>query len=237
MNKEFLTRCIHPKDLLNDDCVAGNWDISELAQRAETIIKYGFAALALEPITIKGKLAHRIRSTPHAVVLRALNRIIRQATKIKPSDRDTTIRRLKTILAEGVQHRVYKFDIKSFFESLDTKLLFVRLANLPLLPRYAALVLQNYLTELTSRGIVGLPRGIPLSATLSEFALLQFDREVSILPEVYFHARYVDDIVIVTGARENPREFGRTIKRLLPFGLEVNHLKTKQRLFWVSSII
>src|SRR5258706_5288883 len=145
MNKEFLTRCIHPKDLLNEDCVAGNWDTSELVQRAETIVKYGFAALTLEPIKIKGKLAHRIRSTPHAVVLRALNRIIRQATKIEPSDRDTIVRRLKTILAEGVQHRVYKFDIKSFFESLDTNLLFVRLANLPLLPRHATLVLQNYL--------------------------------------------------------------------------------------------
>src|SRR4029453_13058136 len=35
-------------------------------------------------------------------------------------------------------------------------------------------------------------------------------------------------IVIVTSARENPREFSRKIRKLLvPLGLELNHQKTK----------
>jgi Reverse transcriptase (RNA-dependent DNA polymerase) len=229
MNKQFLSSCIHSKDLFNDDCIAGSYDAEELAQRATTIVHFGFAALKLEPILIKRKVAHCVRSTPHSVVLRGLNRLIRQATQIRPSDRDTIIRRLRTVLAEGVPHRVYKFDISAFFESLDTKRLFEQIANISALPRNATLVLENYLNELRSRGIVGLPRGVPLSATLSEFALQRFDGELSTLPQVYFNARYVDDIIIVTSARENPNEFTRKIRRLLaPLGLELNHQKTKR---------
>ncbi|SDI54980.1 MULTISPECIES: antiviral reverse transcriptase Drt3a [Bradyrhizobium] len=229
MNKQFLSNCIHSKDLLNDDCVAGSYDAEELAQRATTVVQYGFTTLKLEPVLIKRKVAYRVRSTPHSVVLRGLNRLIRQATKIRPSDRDTIIRRLGTVLAEGVPHRIYKFDIKAFFESVDTKRLFDELANVSTLPRSAALVLEHYLNELHSRGIIGLPRGVQLSATLSEFTLQRFDGELSILPEVYFHARYVDDIVIVTSGRENPKDFARKIRRLLaPLGLELNHKKTKR---------
>jgi hypothetical protein len=160
-------------------------------------------------------------------MLRCLNRIIRQATQTVPSDRDIIIRRLHTVLSEGVPHRVYKYDIKAFFESIDTKLLFGQLANVPQMPRDAILVLEKFLNELISRGISGLPRGIQLSATLSEYALQQFDKQVSVLSGVYYHARYVDDIVIVTGARENKVQFGRIIKKLLPLGLLLNSNKTR----------
>lgn len=228
INTQFLANCINSKDLLNQDCVSGGYDADELAQRATTIVQYGFAALKLDSIVIKRKAAHCVRSTPHAVVLRGLNRLIRQATQVRPADRDTIIRRLTTVLAEGVPHRVYKFDIKAFFESLNTKQLFEDIANVSSLPRNSILVLQNYLNELHSRGIVGLPRGVSLSATLSEFALQRFDSELSTLPEVYFHARYVDDIVVVTSARESARDFTRNLTKLLsPLGLELNHKKTK----------
>jgi hypothetical protein len=179
LNREFVTRCIHPKDLQNPDVLANPCDVTGLAQRAETILKYGFARLQTDTISIRGNVAHCVRSTPHAVVLRSLNRILRPATGTKPSDRDTIIRRLDTILREGVQHRVYKFDIKSFFESLDRRQLFNRLALVTELPRSALITLQNYFNELTLRDITGLPRGIQLSATLSEISLQQFDDAIS----------------------------------------------------------
>ena len=228
LNKEFVARCISAHDLLNSDLLAVPCNAVELAQHAETILRFGFASLKADKVLIKRHVAHCVRSTPHAVVLRALNRIIRETTNIRPADRDTIVRRLHTILREGVHHRIYKFDIRSFFESLDTVQLFQKLSHHPTLPRSALIVLQNYLNELRTRGIVGLPRGIQLSATLSEFALQQFDQEVSLLPDVYFNARYVDDIVIITGAREDATQFSDTIKGLLPFGLTMNLKKTKQ---------
>ncbi len=227
IDQESLLRCIQPKDLLNTDCVADHLNAEQLAERAQRVVKFGFAALKLETIPIKGNEAHCVRSTPHLIVLRCLNRVIRKATRITPSDRDTIIRRIHTILSEGVPHRVYKYDIKSFFESLNTKLLSEQLADVPQVPRNAILILQNFLNELLERGISGLPRGIQLSATLSEYALQQFDQRLSKLPEVYYHARYVDDIVIVTSAREHQEQFGRSIKRMLPFNLQMNPLKTR----------
>jgi hypothetical protein len=229
MNKEFLASCIRPKDLLNEDCVSDNCDAAELVQRCATVVRWGFPALKLESILIKGKTAHLVKSTPHAIVLRGLNVTVRRATRLKPADRDTIIRRLATVLGEGVEHREYKFDIKSFFESLDTKSLAADMASVTAIPRSAVRVLENYFTELEGRGIKGLPRGISLSATLSEWALSNFDKKISSLPDVYFNARYVDDIVIVTGARETPGQFIKKIKSLLaPLKLELNPDKTQQ---------
>lgn len=83
------------------------------------------------------------------------------------------------------KHRIYKFDIKSFFERLDTALLLKELWLVPEVPRSALSLLANYFDELRDRNIPGLPRGVQLSAILSEFALKQFDREVPLLPDVY----------------------------------------------------
>ena len=58
--------------------------------------------LDLRNIEIRGGVALSIRSTPHLVVLRCLDQSIRKAIGIQPSDRDTIIRRLTTILTEGV---------------------------------------------------------------------------------------------------------------------------------------
>jgi hypothetical protein len=94
INKESVLRCIQPKDLGNPDCIAQHFDIDQLAQRAFRIRELGFSDLKLEGVTIKGNVAHCVRSTPHLIMLRCLNRIIRQATQTVPSDRDIIIRRL-----------------------------------------------------------------------------------------------------------------------------------------------
>jgi hypothetical protein len=222
-----LLNAVQLQDLANPDCKSLQYDQERLTLHALEVVRDGFSDLKLQEIEIKGNIAHSVRSTPHLVVLRCLNQIIRQSVKIEPSDRDTIIRCLATVLAEGVPHRLYKFDIKSFFESIDTPALFQQLANEPDMPRSAVLVLNSYLNLLLDRNIRGVPRGIQLSATLSEYIMKQFDEYVSRLPEVYFYARYVDDIVIVTGAREDKTHFARQIKRQLPRPLEFNTTKTR----------
>jgi hypothetical protein len=134
---------------------------------------------------------------------------------------------LGTILTEGVAHRLYKFDIKGFFENIDTSALATQIALDSRIPCSAALLVSKYFSRLQTLGIVGIPRGIPLSATLSEYVLQQFDAYVSQLPEVYYYARYVDDIVIVTGAREEQPKFERLIGKKLPRPLSFNSMKTR----------
>lgn len=228
IDEASLLDAIKTQDLLNSDCQALAYSREQLAEAALGIVQTGFATLDLREIEIRGNVALSVHSTPHLVVLRCLNQIIRLAVGIQPSDRDTIVRRLITILTEGVPHRLYKFDIRKFFDSIDTLELFGRLSNEARVPRNAILVLENFLFELVDRRqIAGLPRGIQLSASLSEYAMNRFDRLVSRLPEVYYYARYVDDIVIVTGAREDKAQFERLVKRALPIGLQFNSTKTK----------
>lgn len=228
IDEASLLDAIKTQDLLNSDCQALAYSREQLAEAALGIVQTDFAALNLRKIEIGDNVALSVHSTPHLVVLRCLNQIIRRAVEIQPSDRDTIVRRLITVLTEGVPHRLYKFDIRKFFDSIDTLELFGRLSNEPRIPRNAVLVLENFLYELVDRRqIVGLPRGIQLSASLSEYAMKGFDRFVSRLPEVYYYARYVDDIVIVTGAREDKTQFERRVRRALPPGLRFNNTKTK----------
>ncbi len=228
LNQASLLDAIKTQDLLDSDSQALVYTREQLAEAALEVVRNGFAALDLRKIEIKDNIALSVHSTPHLVVLRCLNQIVRQAIGIQASDRDTIVRRLATILAEGVPHRLYKFDIKKFFDSIDVLELFRQLSNEPRIPRNAVLVLENFLYELLDRRkIAGLPRGIQLSATLSEYAMKPFDRHVSRSPEVYYYARYVDDIAIVTGAREDKAQFERLVKRALPTGLQFNSTKTK----------
>lgn len=77
-----------------------------------------------------------------------------------------------------------------------------------------------------------MPRGIGLSATLSEFLMRDFDELVRIQPSVFFYARYVDDIIIVTSASENKDVFLADIRNTLPTGLALNSSK-----FFISNAI
>ncbi|OKO69735.1 antiviral reverse transcriptase Drt3a [Bradyrhizobium sp. NAS96.2] len=227
IDRGLLHDAIKAQDLSNADCKSLGYDRDKLADAALRVVQEGFDDLVLGKTEIRGSTAFTIRSTPHLVVLRCLNQTIRQAVGIQPSDRDTIIRRLTTILTEGVPHRLYKFDIKKFFDSVGVIDLFADLANEPRIPRKAIWVLNNYVYMLKQRGIEGLPRGIQLSATMAEYAMRRFDRFVSRLPEVYYYARYVDDIVVVTGAREQQVQFKRQLARMLPRGLRFNGVKTR----------
>ena len=47
----------------------------------------------------------------------------------------------------------------------------------------------------------GLPRGIDISATLSELFMADLDSEIKKIDGIFFYARYVDDIIVIYNAR------------------------------------
>jgi hypothetical protein len=75
--------------------------------------------------------------------------------------------------------------------------------------------------------ISGLPRGINISASLSEILMRDFDKKVAQQPGVYFYARYVDDIIIFTF--HNPKDITKKAGEILEYetGLKLNTQKTK----------
>ncbi|MBU0583948.1 MAG: RNA-directed DNA polymerase [Alphaproteobacteria bacterium] len=226
LDRPSLLRTIQDDDI---DLVGGRSVASlreELADQALDTVKNGFVTLNLQTLKVQKKTAYRNLSKSHSVVLRRLNYVLRNVCQIYPSDRDTVVRRLITVLQEGVPHRLYKFDIASFYESIDTTLVAEAMSVDRRIPRQSFLLIQDYLRHLRDREIAGLPRGLSISATLSEYALQAFDHFLAKNAHIYYYARYVDDIVIVTGGHEDFGTFQRSIESALG-SLSFNPKKTQ----------
>jgi hypothetical protein len=67
------------------------------------------------------------------------------------------------------------------------------------------------------------PGGLSLSATLAEYLMRGFDHALGNLPGVWYYARFVDDIIVVTNCNEPAADFRKHASRSLPNGLRFNH--------------
>lgn len=57
-----------------------------------------------------------------------------------------------------------------------------------------------------------------------------FDKKISILANVFFYKRYVDDIIIITSGEESEEIIKNTVIELLPKGLILNTEEIKMDL-------
>jgi hypothetical protein len=91
-------------------------------------------------------------------------------------------------------------------------------------------ILSDY--QSLSQSSKGIPRGIGISAYLSELYIRKFDEAVRAHGDIIFYARFVDDIVAIFSPRPNS-----SVTELLPFlekeaaalGLNLNKAKTTER--------
>ncbi|MGZ2382844.1 antiviral reverse transcriptase Drt3a [Rhizobium brockwellii] len=191
----------------------------------------GFDNLAFQISLLKGKPIYQVDSIAQNLVLRKFSRNIKRLTRVKQSDRNTIIKSLKSLFEEGHNFRVYKLDIRNFYESIDRVYIENLLKKDHGLPPTTLRVYKSLNGELLAQNISGLPRGLAISATLSEYVMRQFDKNIKSDAHVYFYARYVDDIVIISTGQESKKNFLKKIIRILPDGLELNYNKTRIRDF------
>lgn len=81
---------------------------------------------------------------------------------------------------------------------------------------------ETLLNSHTAMGGIGIPRGLSLSAVLSDLLMSQFDHLIRSADDTFYYSRYVDDIIIMTSAREKKAEFVTWIKNSLSPGLSLN---------------
>ena len=196
-------------------------------EKALQIANDGFTTASLRMHVLKGKLIYQPLDLSTSLVLRKISGNITRVTAVRQQSRVDILKILKALCTEGVPFCVHKIDIKSFYESVPRQILIDNIfRDIPSSPTTLR-VLKKFFEYLESESISGLPRGIGLSAILSEYLLRDFDQMVKSLPDVYYYARYVDDMVIISRNLTKAKMIQKKIVRGLPEGLEANYKKTR----------
>jgi hypothetical protein len=222
IHSKTISRHFRPADFVADKNLLKKPALEAAIADAVKIGHNGFTTIALMTNKLRQKNVYQVTDISQKLVLRHVTNNIKRVTNVKQDDRAFIVSCLKELLSEGVPFRLYKFDIKSFYESVEVAPIIARLRQDIGFSRQSVRTIQSFFDELSALGITGLPRGLALSATLSEYLLRPFDKSASGLSNVWFFARFVDDIVIVTDGRENALDFTREVSNALPNGLIFN---------------
>lgn len=126
---------------------------------------------------------------------------LKEAYGLATTSRDLIIERLIRVLDDTHEKIVVRGDVHAFYESIPHDRLLDLLRKNPALSTRSITLITGILQQTGAtigqpRG-TGLPRGLGVSAALSEIYMQEFDRAIKSLPETLFYARYVDDIVAV----------------------------------------
>lgn len=167
---------------------------------------------------------------PNKLILRKLNDNIKRIYKDEQANRRIIISQLKVLLDETCPFWVIKTDIKSFYESIERDKLLTKFQNDSILSFYSMFLLRQLFETPIIKSNTGIPRGLNISATLSEIYLRKFDRWIRNFDGVYYYARFVDDIIIFSNSSKKALALIREIKSQLSSlaeGLELNEEKTQ----------
>lgn len=176
---------------------------------------------------LHGKNIYRFTKLSDDLVARKLcDNLKRYRKKTKPG-RSQIVQCLNLLLTEGVPFRVYRLDIKSFYESFNANFVDSSIRDLASLSPHSKSLLISLLASYRSMGGTGIPRGLSLSALLSEILMRSFDLSMVHSDNVYYYARYVDDIIVITSDKENSKIFLNWTQAKLPEGLNLNTQKQK----------
>ena len=129
---------------------------------------------------------------------------IRKTFKVKQASRNDIIRRIYYLLADGFPKIVIRTDIKSFYESIPQDRLLEKIENNILLSPFSKKLIRKSFYEFETKKDPqkiplkrGVPRGIGISAYLSELYMRDIDNEIKNIQDLTYYARYVDDIIMV----------------------------------------
>lgn len=132
------------------------------------------------------------------LLIRAATASFRRVTSVKQADRNATVHTVIQLLSDTLPVHLHRFDIKKFYESLPRDRIARRIRGDLGLPRSAVRVFESLLQGCDAAGVHGLPRGVTASASLAEDFLRPVDSWLQRHPNVFFAARYVDDLIVIT---------------------------------------
>jgi len=196
----------------------------DLAVVSEMISLGTFKLQALDSHLIRKNPIYTPNTKEDDIVLSKLNYNIKSIYRVKQSDRHTIVKQIISLLKESTPKYIYKLDISDFYKSIKPSLYCDKILDDSIISSESSSILKEFLTAVGNSGVVGLPRGIGLSSTLSELAMRDFDKKIRSNNSVYFYTRFVDDILIMATKR---LELKLDVISHLPDGLFLNWKKTR----------
>jgi len=179
-----------------------------LEQASAEVAKQSFELGIEEGPIANGKRVYTSGATAASYFsLKQLQRNLRRLYKIKQSNRYQIVCQLRELLSDSFPKYVVRLDLAGFYENIPRPPLLKKLANDPLLTVASKQLITHLLWEYGNKYNAprGLPRGIGISAYLSELFMRSFDDSIRGIPGVVYYARYVDDIVVVFVPSPNRR--------------------------------
>lgn len=148
-----------------------------------------------------GKTAYSIKNDDPAsyFAIKQIQYNFRKLYKVKQSNRYDIIRQLTNVLDNRLPKCLIRTDIQNFYESVPKKEVLNKINKDSLLTPISKKIIRGILNEYEklSGNCIGIPRGIGVSAYLSELHMRGFDEAMMSCQDVAYYARYVDDIIVV----------------------------------------
>ncbi|MEZ8106032.1 antiviral reverse transcriptase Drt3a [Vibrio cortegadensis] len=231
ISPKTLGQCIYEGDIYN--CV----DILDPEKKKELIDSAYRSSLSSElsfsTVQIKrnGKRCYTLKDFDQVLISRNLAKNLRKVLD-KSKSRNQISRQLVQHLKEGTSYRIYRLDIKSFFESVEYSTIQSSLEKSKV-SNQTRLLISSIVKGLNQTDNKGIPRGLEFSPSIAELVLSDFDKEMKNHKDVFFYCRYVDDIIVITTGFEDQKIFFKCIKGKLPNELSLNY--NKQKVIFVDS--
>ncbi len=167
-------------------------------------------------------------------VIKQIQYTLKKLYKVQQSNRYNIICQLRGVLNNSFPKYIIRTDIKEFYESISQDKLLKKINKDSLLMPSSKKIIHDIISEYNnlSGTTTGIPRGIGISAYLSELYLREFDEAIKKHPDIIFYARYVGDIVVIYAPKPNsePLKFLDKIREeagRLDLSLNENIKKTK----------
>lgn len=179
-------------------------------------------SVPLTGFPLRGKTVYRLARHQDELVERKLRLNLKRCASLSTEGRSHIVKNLKLLLEEGIPYRIYRLDIRSFFESFQKQYVYDVISKIKNLSPQSRGLTENLLECHATIGGNGIPRGLSISAVLSEVLMQEFDQKVRLENDVFFYSRFVDDIIIVSSTREKVSDFLTELCTWLPPGLSLN---------------
>ena len=171
----------------------------------------------------------RLNLAAQFFALKQTQKNISRLYKVKQADRYNIVCQLREALRGRFPKYIIRTDISRFYESIPRAPLIKKINEDNLLAYNSKKVIKQILYKygtLSGESLKGIPRGVGISAYLSELYMRELDEEMLKEPNILYYARYVDDIIIIYADTNPSRKSEAFSESIVSKGLTINQEKT-----------